>query len=451
MFKVLQLCKALKEVLGHAADEAAKLCGWQIRKGKLSGSRFAQTLVLGWLKNPASTLEQMSQTASGLGVSVSESAIHQRFNQHSAEMMRHLLEKAVQEVVIGSEPENIELLGRFTSVQVGDSTSIALPEPLQEQWPGCGGSYGAGKAALKAHVMLDLKQGALRGPFLGPGRVPDQISPLQELELEAGSMRIMDLGFFVLGVLQKLSERAVYWLSRLQHQSALFDEQGQRIELGELLRRTKGDSLDMSVRLGVQERLEARLLALRVPLDIAAERRRRLRQNAKDKGRTPSERSLALCDWTLLVTNVPPEKLSLEESLVLARARWQIELLFKLWKQHGLLDEWRTLKPWRILTEVYAKLLALLIQHWCIVASLWNRADRSMVKAAQTIRESAMALIYAFDQFTELAQVLHKLISTLSRGCRLNRRKKHPNTYQLLNDPMLNPQLELSKELDKAA
>ncbi len=46
------------------------------------------------------------------------------------------------------------------------------------------------------------------------------------------------------------------------------------------------------------------------------------------------------------------------------RARWQVEKLFDLWKRHGLLEETRSRKPWRVLCEVYAKLLGLLVQHW---------------------------------------------------------------------------------------
>jgi IS4 transposase len=66
---------------------------------------------------------------------------------------------------------------------------------------------------------------------------------------------------------------------------------------------------------------------------------------------------LRLADWTILLTNVPPELPSVEEALVLARCRWQIELLWKLWKQHGKIDTWCSEKPYRILTEIYAKLL----------------------------------------------------------------------------------------------
>jgi hypothetical protein len=42
------------------------------------------------------------------------------------------------------------------------------------------------------------------------------------------------------------------------------------------------------------------------------------------------------------------------------RLRWQIELFWKLWKQEGKIDTWRSNKPQRILTEVSAKLLGVI-------------------------------------------------------------------------------------------
>ena len=48
-----------------------------------------------------------------------------------------------------------------------------------------------------------------------------------------------------------------------------------------------------------------------------------------------SARRLAGADWNVYVTNIPVEHLSVLEAVVLAGVRWQIELLFKLWKSHG--------------------------------------------------------------------------------------------------------------------
>jgi len=74
---------------------------------------------------------------------------------------------------------------------------------------------------------------------------------------------------------------------------------------------------------------------VRVPPAVADERRRKLREALQRQGYTVSKARLALAGWTLLVTNAPATLISVAEALVLYRARWQIELLFKLWKQHG--------------------------------------------------------------------------------------------------------------------
>ncbi len=79
----------------------------------------------------------------------------------------------------------------------------------------------------------------------------------------------------------------------------------------------------------------------------------------------------------MVLTNVPRRRLSAEQVLAILRLRWQIERLFRLWKEHGHLDEWRSKKPWRILCEVYAKLAAMLIQHWLIQLGCWQEPHRS--------------------------------------------------------------------------
>jgi hypothetical protein len=173
---------------------------------------------------------------------------------------------------------------------------------------------------------------------------------------------------------------------------------------------------------------------VRVPAELAKERRKHLRQVARDHGRVYSHEQDLLAGWTVVLTNVPTTLLRLEEALVLLRARWQIELLWKLWKQDGSLDEWHTQQPWRILCELYAKLLGLLIQHWLLLLACWQDPHRSLVKAAKAVRSHALLLAYALVGELTLQFVVRKIQQTTRSGSRLNTRKTHPNTSQLLLD-----------------
>jgi hypothetical protein len=116
------------------------------------------------------------------------------------------------------------------------------------------------------------------------------------------------------------------------------------------------------------------------------------------------------------------------------RARWQIEKLFELWKRHGRLGETRSEKPWRVLCEVYAKLLGLLVQHWVLLSSLafWAGPYRSAVKGARTVRQRALSLADALDDPARLSGVLEVIARCLEAGCRVAKRRKEPGTAQQL-------------------
>ena len=309
-----------------------------------------------------------------------------------------------------------------------------LPDTLAAVWQGCGGSTTSGTAAaLKLQVRLELRTGQLEGPQLQDGRASDRAA-LLPTTLPSGALWLADLGYWSLDTLQTLDQQGVFWLSRLQVQTAIYDATGQQCDLLALLEAQPTETIDLAVELGEAHRRPARLLAVRVPLAVAHERRHRLRATARKKGRTVSARRLALAAWTMLVTNVPSERLTVREALGLGRTRWQIERLFKLWKSQGRVDESRSLKPWRILCEVYAKLLAMVGQHGLFLVSCWAYPQRSLPKAAQTVQKHALHLASAFRRRPSLVTAITTVKRCLTAGCRMNRRQKPPNTYQLLLD-----------------
>jgi hypothetical protein len=301
-------------------------------------------------------------------------------------------------------------------------------------WSGCGGSSSKNtSSSLKTQTRLDLNTGKLSGPYLQSGRENDKNPQIHWEPLPSGALRIADLGYYSLKEFRKMDSDGVYWLSRVKSYSILYCHDKRWNLLGFLERHCR-DSIDTQVLLGDKEQVPCRLLAVRVPDDVAMLRRCKLISEAKDKGKPVSARTLKLASWTVLCCNIPHEMLSLEEGFVLMRARWQIELIFKLWKSHGYIDEWRTENPWRILCEVYAKLLVMLIQHWILLAGCWEYPDRSLFKAVKTIQKHAMNLACAFASgyVDRLYEALGIIRQCLSVGCRINKRRKKPHTYQLL-------------------
>ena len=106
--------------------------------------------------------------------------------------------------------------------------------------------------------------------------------------------------------------------------------------------------------------------------------------------------------WSLYLTNVPQERLSTEEVEIIIRSRWQVEKVFFWWKDDAEIDEWRSSNPWRILCEVYAKLLALLIQHWLMISAEIHDVRRSTLQASRSIRKQAWHLAFVLDDLYSL-------------------------------------------------
>lgn len=437
MTTVAHVSRVMQTVLTTTAEQAAADLSFTQRPdvAKFTASTLVQTLVYGWLGDPHATREHLAQTAAEVGVDVAPQAIDQRLNLATATLLRTVLDRSLRQLVAG-DPVAIPLLQRFAGVHVLDSTTIVLPDELAVDYRGCGGTTNTNTAAaLKCGLRFDLLTGAVLGLDLVDGRAADRSLAIQHQPTPPGTLRIADLGFYDLAVFADIAANGGFWLSKLPANAVISTDQQPEMPLLTFIRGLGPVAAwDGTVHIGQGRRLLARLLLQRVPQEVADQRRRRIRQAARDKGRTPSAAALALADWTILITNLATAQVTLPEALVLMKVRWQIELIFKLWKSHGAVDRWRSSKPVQILCEVHAKLLGMLLQHWMFALSCWAYPDRSLVKAAKAVRTAASGLAYARGRCEQLADVLTTVQQKLTRTARMNSRSACPNTYQWLLD-----------------
>jgi hypothetical protein len=248
-------------------------------------------------------------------------------------------------------------------------------------------------------------------------------------------LRIADLGYFDTAVLQRMARAGVYFLSRLQFGTAVFTPEGQPLRLLDRLARQRGPFLDRRVLVGTARKVACRVIAWRLPEEQANRRRQKLIAEARRKdGRAPGQERLAWCDWTILVTNVPPELLTPQEAAVLYRARWQIELLFKRWKSLGLIAELAGSTVVRQRVRVWSRLLAVMVQHWLLLTTAWGDARCSFFKAWKAIQRHALLLARAVDHQGRLEHEIAELGAILRKTAKQDKRKK-ASTFELLNDP----------------
>jgi hypothetical protein len=434
MQNIAQIEEQLTYVMEERAPVLARETGCIQRERKFDGATLLQMLVFGWLAHPDASLEQLASTAATREVLVSDTAVHARFNEACAHFLHAVLQELTQVVVQAEQDVPLELLRRFSNVIIEDSSSIGLPEELAEIWQGCGGHVGQGQAAVKVHTRWELKRGRIWGPSLTDGRTSDRSSPFNEDALPEDSLYAADLGYFNLDRIVERRAANSYTLTRPQSSTAFFTLAGKRLQLKSVLPQRVGQTKEMPVLVGVKQHHPMRLLMMRVPDEIAQQRRERLLAEASRLQKPVSEQALELCKWLLLLTDAPAKRLSLQEAIVLLRERWQIEILFKLWKQYGQIDEWHTANQWRILCELYAKLIGVLLQHWLIVLFAWQDEQRSLVKLAQVIRDGSLSFIEAFNGYRSLHNVILAIARRMRSGCAMNKRKKHPNSAQLLRE-----------------
>lgn len=443
MMSVSQIEEALRELLGSQVNELAKKTGFiqRERKEGVTGSNFVQTLVFGWLAKGNATLGQLTQMAQNCDLTITGSGLSQRFTKEAAEFLRQVGEK-ITSYAMKAAAADIPVLKGFDAVILEDSTVISLPPELAEVWEGCGGSTETSKAALKMHVRWDILSGELQGPQLTDGKVHDSKGPFRDVPVPAGALYVADLAYFSLLRMKQWRKRDEegkrrYVVTRFQTHCNLYTLSSHKLEIRGLLPHQPGMVVELGVVVGKQDRLPARLILICLSDEVTKKRQEKIAKEAKDDGRTASSEQLELARWLLLLTTAPRKLLSFRDIVVIVRLRWQIELLFKLWKEHGMIDEWNTKKPWRILCEIYGKMIAMVIQHWVLLWGCWHDPHRSLVKAAEIVRQSTRRLIDALHANTEtqqMHQALRAIKQEMRSGCRLDTRSAHPNTSQLLLD-----------------
>ena len=373
-----------------------------------------------------------------MGVDISPQGVDSRIQERAVTMLSTLFQQSLQ-VFQGQTSLPNAVLRQFNGIHLLDSTQIALPDAMQPLFAGCGGDGAV--SAVKAQLSFNYLTGTMTAVELGAGRTPDQVCDLAVRVAEVGSLHLEDLGYFKIAYFASLAAKQAFFVSRLLTSTALYTQPEDRnaLDLLALAQSMTGPRTEIPVLLGQVARLPVRLILERLSPQQVAARRRKAIAKAKQHGRTPSARHLALLEFSFFITNVPPERLTTEQVPLIYALRWQIELIFKLWKSQAKLARLGSWRPVRVLCQLYARLIGLVLFHW-MVAPFRFLDDRelSLPKAFSLFQAFISRLVDALAQGVDALALLFGRLSRLwPQLAAKNRRRKQPSSYQRLQPSSL--------------
>lgn len=340
----------------------ARQTGFIRRDTKIDAMIFLKMLFFDHLQDDQPSLQQH---AAGIyddaNVKVSKQAIDKRFNANAVEFIKKLFENFLNQS-LQRKPIASELVKLFAGIRIMDSTEFKLPGNLATEFPGYSESGTAACAAIQFEYDAISRQ--IKYMTLENARVSDKTYADQRMDnIKAGELIIRDLGYYSVDSYEKIEKQEAFYISRLKSQVAIYEKTKKGYQplswpkIIKLIKKCKEKCFDKTVYIGSQQKKKVRLMAWL--LDEQAQKQR-LKKKQNKKG-SLSEQDKIWSQLNVFITNIAFEIITPQQAYDLYTIRWQIELIFKIWKSILKIDHVRKMKAERFKCYLYSKLLWVLL------------------------------------------------------------------------------------------
>ncbi len=328
-------------------------------------------------------------------ISMTKQSLDERYNTDAVRFMRQCFSRIVEILNAGVMDRALSL--PFSRIQLTDSTSFKIPASLSTFYVGY---KQGGEAIIKMHFNYNLLNGQVVDLALTDGVANDNLYKLGKSEkVEANGLYIRDLGYLDSVYLNKLASNQAYFLSRSKSNSVYsqLNDEGKyiRIKIADHLPK-EGEIKEIpDVYLGGgKTKTKVRLIMQGVPQEVAIKRLQKLETTkARHKNWTLSQQAKDMCWFNIYITNAEKDKLPASMVRLVYSLRWQIELIFKIWKSIFKIDKVKKMSIFRFECYIYSKLIAILLTLHIqnkLGQFLWDEEEfeLSPIKAAKLIKKN---------------------------------------------------------------
>jgi Transposase DDE domain len=347
-----------------------------------------------------------------------------------ADAIHHTLCKAV------TWQNEAKWLSNFNRVFLEDSTILRLPQSLHEIFGG-GANQKESYALTRVQLRVDLTREKIQTIRINCyGETDLAFAPDILDDLRQGDLMIRDLGYFVIDVFEKIQWLGAYFISRW-HPNVQFryPDTKEILDIGQFLAKAEQrgvEFIDQNFLLGLTKAFSVRFIAIKVPQDIEAKRRKAALEREKKSGRKYSEKYFEQLGWAIYITNIPVEMFNFSCIWAIYRLRWRIEIIFKAWKSHlSLLEvvkDNRSLNPCQIIIRLY------LMMAWIVLGLMpaYNFFMHKLYQTEKRFLSLARFADYYRNNFEDIVneQDWERHIPFIKCFCLYEKRKKHQNYFE---------------------
>lgn len=323
--------------------------GFIQRTSKVTATDFIRALLFDHLQY---TLPSLQQHALSIfqenGKTISKQAVNKRFNDNALLFIQKLFELLLNRQLSENHLPS-QLSNHFKAIKVMDSTEFKLPDSFTVDFPGY--SLNSTPACAAIQLEYDVLSRKILCLSIGSARESDKtVADHRMHHIEKGDLILRDLGYYSTDSYLKIEDQNAFYISRLKAQVGIYQKTAEgfkALDWSSILQKIKNgkkDHFDEWVYIGKKQKHPVRLMAWELQEN---EQQKRLKKKKDIKGFIAKE-DVIWSKLNVLITNIDAAVIDADQAYKLYKIRWQIELMFKIWKSILNMDVTRKMKTSRL-------------------------------------------------------------------------------------------------------
>lgn len=377
------------------------------------------------------------------GIKISPQGLNERFNKYAVEFLKNVMKELLIKQNKILNKNRLGLQNLFNRINVTDSTSFKISDNLKEAYKGSGGQ------SVNAAVKILLQYDILSGQFLTcdvDKAATSESSYLPKLQqhIDPKDLVLKDLGYFKMDDLKFIDKRQAYYISKIKKYTVVYINEGKKYSQVDILEKVKdlapGQILDIpDAYIGANKKLKTRLIITKLYEENKRKREMKSKEDSKrHKSRMDDDRLDLWNSVNIYVTNINKNILTADQIHDLYTLRWQVEIMFKIWKSIFKIDKVKKVNLYRFECYLYGKLISILINS-IIVFKSKEIIYTSHGKYISEFKAFAIAKAHTckvkdslFKSPSAFSRAVSKMVSLIFEYAIKSKKKCRKSTFEIL-------------------